>query len=131
LSWIFSDEESSYSDHAIDATLTNKASVPENFWSEVAHGLLSAERRNRFDEAATSASLWEIMQFSLEVIPADMHMTISLARRFRLTCYDAAYLTLAVQTASPLATIDQNLRKAAEALKLYWSPAQSKRPKRR
>jgi predicted nucleic acid-binding protein len=33
----------------------------------------------------------------------------------RLTSYDAAYLELAMRTALPLATLDQDLRKAASA----------------
>jgi predicted nucleic acid-binding protein len=39
--------------------------------------------------------------------------TLSLARRFKLSAYDAAYLELAQRTGLHLATLDTNLAKAA------------------
>jgi predicted nucleic acid-binding protein len=38
-----------------------------------------------------------------------------LAERHRLTAYDAAYLELVLRTGLPLATLDDDLRKAAQA----------------
>ncbi|MEK7753053.1 MAG: type II toxin-antitoxin system VapC family toxin, partial [Acidobacteriota bacterium] len=39
--------------------------------------------------------------------------TLSLARRYALSAYDAAYLELALREGLPLATLDSALRKAA------------------
>ena len=39
--------------------------------------------------------------------------TIALGRKHKLTGYDAAYLQLAMRRGAALATLDQNLRKAA------------------
>ena len=39
--------------------------------------------------------------------------TLNLARRYRLSAYDAAYLELALRTGLPLATLDAGLAKAA------------------
>ncbi len=39
--------------------------------------------------------------------------TLNLARRYKLSAYDAAYLELALRTGFPLATLDANLAKAA------------------
>lgn len=39
--------------------------------------------------------------------------TLNLARRYKLSAYDAAYLELALRTGLPLATLDANLAKAA------------------
>ena len=39
--------------------------------------------------------------------------TLNLARRYKLSAYDAAYLELAQRTGLPLATLDANLAKAA------------------
>ncbi len=44
--------------------------------------------------------------------------TVSLADRFKLTIYDAAYLELALRRSLPLATLDDELRAAATALGL-------------
>lgn len=39
--------------------------------------------------------------------------TLNLARRYKLSAYDAAYLELALRTGLPLATLDADLAKAA------------------
>ena len=44
--------------------------------------------------------------------------TLRLADQFRLTVYDAVYLELAQRRALPLATLDQELRTAAQGLGL-------------
>jgi predicted nucleic acid-binding protein len=41
--------------------------------------------------------------------------TLALGRRHHLSSYDAAYLELAMRLGLPLATLDKNLRKAAQA----------------
>ena len=38
--------------------------------------------------------------------------TLNLARRYKLSAYDAAYLELALRTGHPLATLDAGLAKA-------------------
>jgi len=43
------------------------------------------------------------------------YAVLTLARRHRLTVYDAAYLELALGEASPLATLDEALASAARA----------------
>lgn len=40
--------------------------------------------------------------------------TLNLARRYKLSCYDAAYLELALRAGLPLATLDADLEKAAK-----------------
>jgi predicted nucleic acid-binding protein len=40
--------------------------------------------------------------------------TLQLARRYRLSSYDASYLELALRTGLPLATLDEDLHRAAE-----------------
>jgi predicted nucleic acid-binding protein len=44
--------------------------------------------------------------------------TLALADRFRLTLYDASYLELAWRRGLSLATLDDDLRAAGEALQL-------------
>jgi predicted nucleic acid-binding protein len=40
--------------------------------------------------------------------------TLNLARRYKLSAYDAAYLELALRKGLPLATLDADLEKAAK-----------------
>ena len=78
-----------------------------------------AVRRNRNDLdrvarfAADLASL--AIRFEPPRAPATWSAVVELATRHRLTVYDAAYLELAQRTGLPLATLDQGLRKAAQA----------------
>ena len=44
--------------------------------------------------------------------------TVRLAERFTLTVYDAAYLELAHRQRLPLASLDQDLRAAGQALRI-------------
>ena len=40
--------------------------------------------------------------------------TLQLARRYKLSAYDASYLELALRLGMPLATLDEDLKKAAK-----------------
>jgi predicted nucleic acid-binding protein len=40
--------------------------------------------------------------------------TLQLARRYKLSAYDASYLELALRLGLPLATLDEDLQKAAK-----------------
>jgi predicted nucleic acid-binding protein len=39
--------------------------------------------------------------------------TLQLSRRYRLSSYDASYLELALRSGAPIATLDDDLRRAA------------------
>lgn len=58
----------------------------------------------------------EEMEIDLHRI--DVPETVTLAARYHLSAYDAAYLWLAVELKAPLATFDQKLATAARA---HWS----------
>ncbi len=94
--------------------------VPGNFHTEVAHGLLQAERRKRITASDASAALADILDLALTVEPPNPHVIVSSAREYGLTGSDAAYLALALQSGYPLATGDEQLRKAARNAKLLW-----------
>jgi predicted nucleic acid-binding protein len=97
--------------------------TPGNFQSEVAHGLLRAERQGRIDTASASQALQEVLALSLDVILPELQNVMATAREYRLTGYGASYLALARQSALPLATADAALGRAADALNLLWRPA--------
>ncbi len=65
-------------------------------------------------ERRTTEFLSQIAQLAivLEQSP-DEAAVLALARRHRLTVYDAAYLELAIREGSPLATLDTALMRAA------------------
>ena len=120
LAWCFSDE----STETTNALLTrlkagDEAIVPAHWPFEVANALLIAARRRRISSE-------DVQQFfeDLEVLPIRVdtitknlirQRVFSLAEQYELTVYDAAYLELAMRESLPLATLDNDLRKASRA----------------
>jgi predicted nucleic acid-binding protein len=123
LAFIIHDESEAYADAAVTFLSRSTAAVPGNFHSEVCNALLRAERLRRIDESRASAALTKILALPLTVELPDPYAAIKLARQHRISCYDAFYLALAVESGRPLATVDAALRRAAEQMKLFWMPA--------
>ena len=72
------------------------------------------ERRCRLAEEETKEHLKRLAEVPVAVDTApDETAVMTLARRHRLTVYDAAYLELALREGLPLATLDASLAEAA------------------
>lgn len=78
--------------------------------------LVLGKRRGRLTERHTGRFLRDISRLAvtMDSSPDETHV-LTLARRHRLTVYDAAYLELAAREALPLATLDAELATAAQA----------------
>ena len=93
----------------------DSAFVPALFWFEIRNTLVVNERRGRITEAGTASFLESISKAMILVDQApDQVRIMALARQYSLTVYDAAYLELAQRRGLPLASLDQELRAAAE-----------------
>jgi predicted nucleic acid-binding protein len=119
MAWYFKDEATPYSNAVRAAMATERAAVPALWSLEVANVLLTGERRRRSTQA--KATKW--LRF-LAALPISIDSeapfrafdpTLALARNFKLTSYDAAYLELAIRLGLPLATLDEALAKAARS----------------
>ncbi len=117
LYWAFADEEHPIATAALARIQQGQAKVPSLWWFEIRNSLVMNERRGRLTEAGTSSFLRNLGQLSIEVdrVPAEAGL-LTLARRHRLTVYDAAYLELAQREGLMLATLDTALRQAAKAV---------------
>lgn len=122
LAWVLREREHADTAAALDYVSENGGCVPGNFHSEVAHGLLLAERKKRITEADVAHILSDLLALPLSVELPDVHVIIATARTYGLTCYDASYLALALQSHLPLATVDTNLAAAAKSAKCAWKP---------
>ena len=87
--------------------------VPALWWFEVRNGRIVNERRGRVTEQETTQFLREISRSVSTDHSPDEAAIMALARRHRLTVYDAAYLELAMRERVPLATLDAALAAAA------------------
>jgi predicted nucleic acid-binding protein len=119
--WFFGDgkpQELVYAGRVLDAMKQDIALVPVTWGLEVANVIARAEAKALVTEARGAAFLEMLEGVDIEVDTATfahaLTNTVQLARRFKLSSYDASYLELALRTGIPLATLDADLRKAAQ-----------------
>ena len=118
MTWCFKDENSQYSDFILDKLENATAFVPSIWPLEVSNVLLVAERKKRIGEAESTrfiALLTELPLIVDQESPERMIKEIfALARRHKLSSYDASYLDLAMRKGLPIATLDKSLLAAAK-----------------
>ncbi len=118
LPWRFADEARPWTEALLDRVEAGEeALVPAHWPLELVNTLLVAERKGRLTAPQVSEFLEDLGALPIRVLPAaatvQLHAIRSLAKQYRLTAYDAAYLDLAQRAGLPLATLDGDLRKAA------------------
>jgi predicted nucleic acid-binding protein len=120
IAWCFPDEKDAYSQSVLDALASDPAFVPDLWHLEVANTLVVGERRKRSTHAETVAWLGFLAELPIvvddETKSHAFAETIHLARSHNLSAYDAAYLELAIRRGLPLATLDDKLKAAAQAV---------------
>lgn len=121
IAWAFREEGASL-DALIARVADESAIVPGHWLLEVVNGLLMGERRERINPGQREEILAHIIKLPIRV---DEETSLrgwreipELAARHGLTAYDAAYLELALRLDVPLATLDQDLARAARAAKV-------------
>ena len=118
LAWLLGDERSEEADRVLERLRDDRALVPALWISETANGLITAERRGRITKRDASLAIELLDALPIEVVPESREMLSRVHRlggETGLTAYDATYLDLAMRTRSPLATLDDDLRRAARA----------------
>ena len=119
--WFFGDgkpQELAYASKVLDAIKQDTALVPVTWGLEVANVIARAEAKSLVNEARSGAFLEILDGVAIEVDAATfahaLSDTLQLARRYKLSSYDASYLELALRSGLPLATLDEDLQKAAK-----------------
>jgi len=119
LAWCFEDEASVEAIEVLERLKEGTAVVPALWFLEVSNALLNAERRGRLTPTESTIFLELLRQLPIrveEISPRQFWEEILvLARAYHLSTYDAAYLTIAMRTGLPLATLDRSSRQAAAA----------------
>ena len=122
LSWCFEDERTPSTAALLDRVTDSGAIAPSLWPLEVLNALLAAERRRRVDFIKRHELIGALQSLPIaldtETAAQAWITTNRLAEQYRLTLYDAAYLELAQRLDLPLATLDADLREAANALKV-------------
>jgi predicted nucleic acid-binding protein len=115
-SWFLPDEDGRDALEAWDRSATEEVWVPLHWWFEVRNTMLMGERRQRISDLLTANALDRLSLLPITVEPRpDETEVLDLARRHRLTFYDAVYLELARRKEAALATLDGDLIAAARA----------------
>jgi predicted nucleic acid-binding protein len=117
LVWGFEDESDTYAAAILERMPDMHAHVPTVWPLEVANALIVGERRRRIAPADSARFLMILATFPIavndETTTRAWAETMNLARAYKLSAYDAAYLELAIRRGIPLATLDDKLRAAA------------------
>ncbi len=119
--WFFGDgkpQELAYAGKVLDAMKSASAIVPVTWGLEVANVIAKAEAKGWVTEARSEAFLEMLDGVDIEAdavtFPHALSHTLQLARRYGLSAYDASYLELSLRLGLPLATLDEDLQKAAK-----------------
>lgn len=120
--WLFLDGKPAERAYAVKVLAAMRqaetsALVPVTWGLEVANVLAKAEAKGLVREVQSEAFLEMLAAMDIGADRATFSRALSdtfqIARRYRLSAYDASYLELAMREGLPLATLDQDLQKAA------------------
>ncbi len=120
LAWCFEDEASGWTDGLLERLRQgDRILVPAHWHSEILNGLLVALRRKRIQAGQPALFFEEFARLPIDTDPAitsiEARAVLAIGEKYGLTAYDAAYLELALRRQLPLASLDVDLRKAAQA----------------
>lgn len=122
MTWLLADGEQgdgAYAAAVLEALKdpSTQAEVPVTWSLEVANVLARAEASDLLNEAQSEAFLEMLSCIPIRADNATFARaladTLQLARRHRLSSYDASYLELSLRGGLPMATLDADLAKAA------------------
>jgi predicted nucleic acid-binding protein len=101
---------------AIERLRSETALAPSLLFFEIRNVLLVSERRHQIPPTGTEEFLRLMARLPITIdFDCDERRLMPLARKHKLTAYDAAYLELALREGAALATLDAELERAARA----------------
>lgn len=122
LLWLAPDTQSAGVDYATATLLALKetqALVPSLMALEASNVVAKLESKGLLTQADSQRFIALLGRLNIVTDPATaahaLGDTLHLARRHKLSAYDAAYLELALRSGLPLATLDASLAKAAQS----------------
>lgn len=126
LAWALPDESNPTLDPLADRLITELVVAPPVWPLEIGNVLLVAVRRGRLTVRDMNRLVREFRALPVEIddtsTEESRNDTLSLAKKYDLTTYDASYLELAKRRDMPLATLDSKLRKTCLSAKVLVLP---------
>jgi len=122
MTWYLLDEDNrQYGLEVLSSLPEREIRVPALFIFEISNALVMAHRRKRIGLDLLNEILGRFAALNIVVEPAiaeSIPRIATLAHRYGLTSYDAAYLDLGIRTGFPIATLDQALLRAMQDAKV-------------
>ncbi len=117
--WVYPSQASAETDALLESVEAGASLVAPALWFlEVANGLLAAQRRKLLTgtERKSALDMLSALRVTIddESCRAAFQKTSTLAEKFGLSVYDAAYLEVALRRQLPLGSRDGALRRAAK-----------------
>ena len=100
----------------IEATDGHDLVAPAVLPHEIGNALSSLVRRKLLTEAQLAAAWDAAAAVPVELAPVDARAALLLAGHFRIFAYDAYFLQCALETKSPLLTLDRGMKHVAKLL---------------
>jgi len=123
LAWHFRDEDSVLAERVSERSYRDRVVVPQHWALEVSSALLRGERRLRSDLSDVDLFIERLRALDLEtdsLSPEQVYSAVlPIARRHRLSVYDAAYLELSQRLELQLATLDTSVTAVARRLGVH------------
>jgi predicted nucleic acid-binding protein len=122
LTWLLADSkpgDRNYAQRVLESLSGEEfgAVVPAIWPFEITNVIAKAEAKALLTEAQSEAFLELLAELDIEIDGSSLTKAptsiLQLARRYKLSSYDASYLELAMRMSLPLATLDSDLQKAA------------------
>ena len=102
----------------IASTQSAELLAPEVLPYEIGNALSSLFRRGLLSSSQMQAAWSATQQIPVEYRTIDIRHALEIAAQHRIYAYDAYFLVCALQTRSPLLTLDRKMRAVAELLKI-------------
>ncbi len=122
MTWCFGEEAISKTMELQENLIHTTCCVPSIWPLEINNVLWVAICKKRISDIQADRFKYLLkalpIRVDLKAADLDNEVIFSLSIQHNLTCYDAAYLELALRENLPLATLDQSLRKAAKSMKI-------------
>jgi predicted nucleic acid-binding protein len=119
MTWCFKEEETRLSKIAKEGLINHKAYVPSIWSLEVNNVLCISIRSGKISEIQAKRFKYILNNLPIQVDykASDLRndLILELSQKFKITCYDAAYLELCIREHLPIATLDSALAKAAKS----------------
>ena len=122
--WLFKDGTEAdllYAEQVLEALKEGSTVVPGVWWLEVSNVIAQAEAQQLLPETQSRKFLDTLQKMPITVDSSPVEQlweqTLHLARKFKISVYDATYLELAIRQNIVLATLDTDLARAARQSK--------------